>query len=117
MNVIDAMYQRRSIRRYQDTPVEDEKIEILLKAAMAAPSAHNAQPWHFVVAKSDTVEKIRDFPLNSVIKFSYVISVDSPVWWAIKEVIEDSTYPYKYEEIPRTHGAPNIKTIKGFKAK
>ena len=61
MNVIDAMYQRRSIRRYQDTPVEDEKIEILLKAAMAAPSAHNAQPWHFVVAQRDTVEKIRDF--------------------------------------------------------
>lgn len=47
--VYDAMLKRRSIRRFQDTPVEREKIELMLKAAMAAPSACNLQPWAFIV--------------------------------------------------------------------
>jgi len=40
---------RRSIRRYLPTPVEPEKIRACLEAARLAPSAHNAQPWRFVV--------------------------------------------------------------------
>ncbi len=49
-HVFDAIYARRSVRRYQDNrPVEPEKIEKLLKAAMAAPSACNIQPWEFIV--------------------------------------------------------------------
>ena len=46
---IDTIYARRSIRKYQDRPVEIEKLETLLKAAMAAPSARNGKPWEFVV--------------------------------------------------------------------
>ncbi len=46
---IDTIYARRSIRKYQDKPVEKEKLEILIKAAMAAPSANNNKPWEFVV--------------------------------------------------------------------
>ncbi len=46
---IDTIYARRSIRKYQDKPVEKEKLETLLKAAMAAPSAMNNRPWEFVV--------------------------------------------------------------------
>lgn len=46
---IDTICARRSIRKYQDKPVEKEKIETLLKAAMAAPSAMNNRPWEFVV--------------------------------------------------------------------
>lgn len=40
---------RRSIRRYLPTPVEPEKIRACLEAARLAPSAHNAQPWRFIV--------------------------------------------------------------------
>ena len=47
--VFAALYARRSIRFYQDRPVEREKLVKLLKAAMAAPSACNIQPWEFVV--------------------------------------------------------------------
>jgi len=49
MKTIDAIFARRSIRKYQEKPVEPEKIELLLKAAMAAPSARNGKPWEFVV--------------------------------------------------------------------
>ncbi len=40
---------RRSIRRFLPTPVEPEKLRACLEAARLAPSAHNAQPWRFVV--------------------------------------------------------------------
>ncbi len=43
------IFERVSIRKYQDRPVEKEKILALLRAAMAAPSAANQQPWEFYV--------------------------------------------------------------------
>ncbi len=47
--ILEAIYARRSIRRFRDQPVEREKLTELLKAAMAAPSAMNSRPWEFVV--------------------------------------------------------------------
>ncbi len=40
---------RRSIRRFAATPVEPEKLRACLEAARIAPSAHNVQPWRFVI--------------------------------------------------------------------
>lgn len=40
---------RRSIRRYLPAPVEREKLLACLEAARLAPSAHNVQPWRFIV--------------------------------------------------------------------
>ena len=49
MDVMEAIHTRRSIRKFQRKPVPDELVKDLLAAAMSAPSAGNAQPWHFVV--------------------------------------------------------------------
>lgn len=49
--LLDLMYTRRSVREYTDEPVSDEQVETMLKAAMAAPSAQDLQPWHFVVVR------------------------------------------------------------------
>jgi nitroreductase len=46
---IDFILRRRSIRNYTPQAVEPEKLDLLLKAAMAAPSAMNCKPWEFVV--------------------------------------------------------------------
>lgn len=46
MNVI---FRRRSIREYTGKKVSDELVEKVLRAGMAAPSAGNQQPWHFIV--------------------------------------------------------------------
>lgn len=46
---MNEIFARRSIRRYQNKKVEEEKVEKLLEAAAAAPSAGNEQPWHFIV--------------------------------------------------------------------
>ena len=46
---INSIMGRRSVRRYKDTPLDEPTIEALLKAGMAAPSAHNRQPWELMV--------------------------------------------------------------------
>lgn len=46
---------RTSVRAYQEKLVEEEKIDKLLRAGMAAPSAVNRQPWHFVVVTDRTI--------------------------------------------------------------
>jgi nitroreductase len=47
--VMDAILKRRSIRKYSGKPVNKSDINLLLTAAMYAPSARNEQPWQFVV--------------------------------------------------------------------
>ena len=49
MDVLEAIFARRSIRRYTAQAVEPEKLASLLQAAMAAPNACNSQPWEFIV--------------------------------------------------------------------
>lgn len=65
-----AILERRSIRKYTGEPVAPEQLETLLKAAMAAPSAGNEQPWHFVVIDDrDILFKITDFhPYSQMLK-------------------------------------------------
>ena len=50
-DLIQTIMTRTSMRAFLDKPVSDEIIETLLKAAMAAPSAKNSQPWAFVVVR------------------------------------------------------------------
>ena len=50
-SAIEVIASRKSVRAYTDEPVSDGDIEIMLRAAMAAPSAKNRQPWEFIVVK------------------------------------------------------------------
>ena len=49
---MNSIFSRVSIRKYKDKPVEKEKTEAILRAAMQAPSAVNQQPWEFYVVTS-----------------------------------------------------------------
>jgi nitroreductase len=51
MSVQSAISERRSIRAYLDTPIEEEKLNLVLEAARLSPSARNRQEWKFVVVK------------------------------------------------------------------
>ena len=58
METLDAIMSRRSIRQWQPRPVEENLRQILLKAAMNAPSAADARPWQFVVIdKAETIQQ------------------------------------------------------------
>jgi nitroreductase len=61
-HILSAIYARRSIRKFvQSKPVERDKLETLLKAAMAAPSACNIQPWDFIVIEDkESIRAIQD---------------------------------------------------------
>ncbi len=51
MTVIDAIGKRYSCRAYQDKPVEQEKLDIILEGVRLAPSAKNLQDWRLVLVR------------------------------------------------------------------
>ena len=60
METFEAIFDRRSIRKYDTRPVEVEKIVEMLKAAMYAPSANNTQPWQFmVITNREMLDELR----------------------------------------------------------
>jgi nitroreductase len=60
--VIETIYKRRSIRRYSDREVEKEKLELLFKTAMAAPTACNNQSWEFIaITNKALLTKLRQY--------------------------------------------------------
>ena len=71
MELFEAIKTRRSVRTYQDKPVEDEKLQAVLDAVRMAPSWANMQCWRMVVVKDKAArENISDL--------SYVESYFSP---------------------------------------
>ncbi len=60
MDTLEAIRKRCSLKLHlSKKPVEGEKIELVLEAALLAPSARNLQPWRFVVVQEEeTIEKL-----------------------------------------------------------
>lgn len=74
--VLKTIESRRSIRQFTDQPVDKETLTLLLKAAMAAPTAMNAQPWEFVVITEDNIiDKLRNNLLFGKMKPRAIICV------------------------------------------
>ena len=53
MNRLSAIMDRRSIRKFENRPVEREKIESVLRAAMQSPTGKNSQCWEFLVIQDE----------------------------------------------------------------
>lgn len=60
--VLENIHSRKSVRQFTSDPVSEKQVETLLRAAMAAPTAVNYQPWRFVVvterAELDEISEI-----------------------------------------------------------
>ncbi|MDD3999986.1 MAG: nitroreductase family protein [Bacilli bacterium] len=62
MNII---FKRRSVRNYLPDTIEKEKIELMLRAAMQAPSARNQRPWRFlVITKRSELDRLSEVASN-----------------------------------------------------
>ena len=61
MNVSDAVANRKSIRAFLDTAVEDDTIAELLRKASRAPSGGNVQPWRIYVVGSGAMPSFKEF--------------------------------------------------------
>ena len=72
MDIREAIYKRRSVRKFQEKQVDDNIIKSLLEDAMAAPSACNKQPWEFYVIRNKEKQDL----IKSKIMFS---NFNSPI--------------------------------------
>lgn len=68
-DLLEVMYTRRSVREFSDAEVDADQVEAMIKAAMAAPSAQNLRPWHFVVVRK---RKLLE-ELAQVHKYAYML--------------------------------------------
>jgi len=77
--MINEIRTRKSIRKFNDKVVEDEKMIQLIEAASLAPSGSNSQPWQFIIVKSaETKEEIAKVNHNQMWMkdaFAYVVCV------------------------------------------
>lgn len=51
MEILEAIFTRRSIRKFTGEQISEEDLKTVIKAGFSAPSAHNSQPWHFVIVR------------------------------------------------------------------
>ena len=89
-----TIYSRRSIRQFQDSPVEEHLIRQVLDAANQAPSAHNQQSWQFIVIRGEKKQQLAqlvnrraaDFPKASsaILRMASRSLAAAPVVIAVK---------------------------------
>jgi nitroreductase len=72
MDTFEAIRTRRSVRRFQDKPVEEEKVQKVLEAARQAPSWANVQCWRWIVVKDADMR-------TRISELSYVESFMAPL--------------------------------------
>lgn len=72
MEIQEALLNRRSIRKYKDQKISKAEMDIILKAAMYAPSAMNMQTWQFIVIddKEILVDTIKSIPYAEMLRQS-----------------------------------------------
>jgi len=83
MNFSELIKVRQSCRKYEDKPVEREKIEKCIESARLAPSASNSQPWTFVVVdQPELKQKVAGETFSSMVSFNK-FALQAPVIVAI----------------------------------
>ena len=74
-SALETIFNRKSVRSYTDQAVTPEQIETLLRAAMAAPTGMNLQPWRFVVVQDQAVKDALAGPRGGMIAQAPVVFV------------------------------------------
>ena len=60
MEMLDILRARRSVRQYQENPVPDSQLQMVLEAARLAPSWKNSQCWHYIVLQDiDRIQQLK----------------------------------------------------------
>jgi len=101
MTVLDIIKKRQSVREYQDRPVEEEKLKLILEAARLAPSSSNSQPWHFIAVKDRGLKKelVRAVPLGAAAINKFI--ENSPV------IIVGCVMPNFFQKVTALFGREN----------
>jgi len=68
---LELVGNRCSVRKFQQRPIEREKIDLCVEAARLAPSAENVQPWRFVIIdERDKIEEFCEAAFGGIYRFS-----------------------------------------------
>ena len=79
MNFDELILKRQSVRKYQNKPVEKEKLEKIIEAVHLAPSACNSQPWRLIVVDNqDLKNEVAKATFNKTISFNR-FALEAPV--------------------------------------
>jgi nitroreductase len=91
--VLETIMNRRSVLRFESTPIEDDKLEAILESGRWAPSWINKQPWNFIVIKDPTTKNM----LSEVVPTTFVQGLkEAPLCIAV--VVNAMEDPYHYVE-------------------
>lgn len=84
--MLNAVKNRRSIRKYQNKPVERELIEQILQAGILAPSSKNRQPWRFIVVTGRAKDKALQAMRQGLAREQQkpLLPASAPTWQARK---------------------------------
>jgi nitroreductase len=89
--IIDEIRNRWSPLSFSDRPVEEDKLRELFKAASMAPSSMNEQPWIFIIATKNGMDKFDDF--------ASFLEESNQIWargaWALIVVLARMRHTYK----------------------
>ena len=80
-DVIQAILSRRSVRRFTGEPISEGQLTSLLRAGMAAPSAHNSQPWRMLtISNRERMETLIPLtPWWGTVSYTHLGVAGSPV--------------------------------------
>ncbi len=93
MDAMEAIYGRRSVRAYVEKPVDRALVEELLQAAVHAPSAHNTQPWSFVLIEG----RSRLLSLSADVKVHLLSECrDDPRMQPYRELLAEAAFDVFY---------------------
>ncbi len=85
MDFLELAKKRYSVRKYKDTPVEEEKIMRILEAGRVAPTGCNAQPQRiFVLREKESIEKLNQGTRTFGAPLVFVICVEKDLCWVRK---------------------------------
>lgn len=108
---LKTIYQRHSVRQFQDAPVEQQTLMALLDAANQAPSAHNQQSWKFIIIRDQKKQDLAQLvsqkasafpkPSSAILRMAARTIANAPVIIAVKntgDLIQHGAELFKIEE-------------------
>jgi len=88
--LLEVIYRRRSVRKYEKKPIPEEILKAILEAGRLAPTAKNLQPWHFIVVRDPEIKRKLIFTdWNNFIEEASVVIVgcgEMDKKWAVVDV-------------------------------
>jgi len=88
--LLEVIYRRRSVRKYEKKPIPEEILKAILEAGRLAPTAKNLQPWHFIVVRDPEIKRKLVFTdWNNFIEEASVVIVgcgEMDKKWAVVDV-------------------------------